>query len=226
MAINLLEALPSIGKILDDVISTPEEKREAQIRLKELEIRELESKSNVQSSWLSNGSLFVSGAIPSLLWMLVIVIFFNFILGPLLSGIFNISIPILDLPEWYASMCSTIILGLFAKKAYDSTDLSYGSLVKKSKYEIESEIDHKNEVKREAKTNKAKKEKNELQTSFSVKPIDSSNVLPANNDGAIDEEDGDLGIYTPKTENKYDDPEYINSRWEELIKERKLKETG
>ena len=215
---NLLDALPSISKILDDIISTPEEKREAQIRLKELEIRELESKSNVQSSWLSNGSLFVSGAIPSLLWMLVIVIFFNFILGPLLTGIFGITIPILDLPEWYASMCSTIILGLFAKKAYDSTDISYGSLVKKSKYESECETDRK---KNKIKSDDIKNEKPPETVQYSVKPeIESANILPANNDGAIDEEDGDSGIYISETENKYDDPEYINKRWNELIAER------
>ena len=215
---NLLDALPSISKILDDIISTPEEKREAQIRLKELEIRELESKSNVQSSWLSNGSLFVSGAIPSLLWMLVIVIFFNFILGPLLTGIFGITIPILDLPEWYASMYSTIILGLFAKKAYDSTDISYGSLVKKSKYESECETDRK---KNKIKSDDIKNEKPPETVQYSVKPeIESANILPANNDGAIDEEDGDSGIYISETENKYDDPEYINKRWNELIAER------
>lgn len=114
---NLLEALPAIGKILDDVISTPEEKREAQIRLRELDIREIEAKSSVQSAWMSNKSLFVAGAIPSMLWMVVLVIFFNYILSPLIEASFGVKIPVLDLPEWYSSMCSTIILGLFAKKA-------------------------------------------------------------------------------------------------------------
>lgn len=86
-----------------------------------------------------NNSLFVSGAIPSLLWMLVIIMFFDFIMAPLISGIFNITINIVNIPEWYPSMCGTIILGLLAKKAYDSTDLSYGSFIKKSKRKSEIE---------------------------------------------------------------------------------------
>ena len=114
---NILDAIPAIGKILDDVISTPEEKREAQIRLRELDIREIEAKSQAQSSWMNNQSLFVSGAIPSILWMVVIVVFFNYILSPLVTAIFGVTVPVLDLPDWYSDMCSTIILGLFTKKA-------------------------------------------------------------------------------------------------------------
>ena len=38
---NLLDAIPEIGKILDDLISTPEEKREAQLRLREIDVREV-----------------------------------------------------------------------------------------------------------------------------------------------------------------------------------------
>lgn len=130
-----MEAIPAIGKILDDVISTPEEKREAQIRLRELDIREIEAKSQVQSAWMNNQSLFVAGAIPSMLWMVVLVVFFNYIISPLMQAMFGIVVPILDLPKWYSDMCSTIILGLFAKKAWDNTSMSVGKFSKKSAWD-------------------------------------------------------------------------------------------
>ena len=41
---KLLDLVPEVGKIVDDLVSTPEEKREAQLRLKELEIRDQEAR--------------------------------------------------------------------------------------------------------------------------------------------------------------------------------------
>lgn len=134
---DLLSAIPGVSELIGKFVTSPTEKAQLESKLRELDIREIEALSHVQSSWLSNNSMFVSGAIPSMLWVLVLVILFNFILTPLL-GAFGIVVPILDLPEWYSSMCSTIILGLFAKKAWDGTDLTAGSFSKKSKYELEA----------------------------------------------------------------------------------------
>lgn len=134
---DLLSAIPGISDLIGKFVTSPAEKSQLEAKLRELDIREIEALSNVQSSWLSNNSMFVSGAIPSMLWVLVLVILFNFILTPLL-GAFGIVVPILDLPEWYSNMCSTIVLGLFAKKAWDNTDLTAGSFSKKSKYEVEA----------------------------------------------------------------------------------------
>ncbi|WP_299077513.1 3TM-type holin [uncultured Fretibacterium sp.] len=137
---NLLDAIPEIGKILDDLISTPEEKREAQLRLREIDVREVEARLGVQKAWLSNQSVFVAGAIPTVLWMVSLVIFFNHILAPLLAH--WVQIPTLDLPAWYSQLAGTIVLGLFGKKAWDSSEIHWGGqVVKPAKEKVAAEIE-------------------------------------------------------------------------------------
>ena len=137
---NLLDAIPEIGKILDDLISTPEEKREAQLRLREIDVREVEARLGVQKAWLSNQSVFVAGAIPTVLWMVSLVIFFNHILAPLLAH--WVQIPTLDLPAWYSQLAGTIVLGLFGKKAWDSSEIHWdGQVVKPAKEKVAAEIE-------------------------------------------------------------------------------------
>ena len=137
---NLLDAIPEIGKILDDLISTPEEKREAQLRLREIDVREVEARLGVQRAWLSNQSIFVAGAIPTVLWMVSLVIFFNHILAPLLAH--WVQIPTLDLPAWYSQLAGTIVLGLFGKKAWDSSEIHWGGqIVKPAKEKVAAEIE-------------------------------------------------------------------------------------
>lgn len=137
---NLLDAIPEIGKILDDLISTPEEKREAQLRLREIDVREVEARLGVQKAWLSNQSVFVAGAIPTVLWMVSLVIFFNHILAPLLA--YWVQIPTLDLPAWYSQLAGTIVLGLFGKKAWDSSEIHWGGqVVKPAKEKVAAEIE-------------------------------------------------------------------------------------
>lgn len=137
---NILDAIPEIGKILDDLISTPEEKREAQLRLREIDVREVEARLGVQRAWLSNQSVFVAGAIPTVLWMVSLVIFFNHILAPLLAH--WVQIPTLDLPAWYSQLAGTIVLGLFGKKAWDSSEIHWGGqVVKPAKEKVTAEIE-------------------------------------------------------------------------------------
>lgn len=137
---NLLDAIPEIGKILDDLISTPEEKREAQLRLREIDVREVEARLGVQKAWLSNQSIFVAGAIPTVLWMVSLVIFFNHILAPLLAH--WVQIPTLDLPAWYSQLAGTIVLGLFGKKAWDSSEIHWGGqVVKPAKEKVAAELE-------------------------------------------------------------------------------------
>lgn len=137
---NLLDAIPEIGKILDDLISTPEEKREAQLRLREIDVREVEARLGVQKAWLSNQSIFVAGAIPTVLWMVSLVIFFNHILAPLLAH--WVQIPTLDLPAWYSQLAGTIVLGLFGKKAWDSSEIHWGGqIVKPAKEKVAAELE-------------------------------------------------------------------------------------
>ena len=134
---NLLELVPEVGKIVDDLVSTPEEKREAQLRLKELELREREAQFGALRAWQSNKSFFVAGAIPSILWVVVGTAVFNYILAPLL-GAFGVSVPTLELPPAYYTLAGSIVLGLFGKKAWDATDLQWGSFEKRAKGSVEA----------------------------------------------------------------------------------------
>ena len=133
---KLLELVPEIGKIVDDLVSTPEEKREAQLRLKELEIRDQEARFGALAAWQSNKSLFVSGAIPSILWVVVGTAVFNYIIAPLL-GAFGASVPVLELPPAYYTLAGSIVWGLLGKKAWDATDLQWGNFEKRPKVSAE-----------------------------------------------------------------------------------------
>lgn len=136
---NLLELVPEVGKIVDDLVSTPEEKREAQLRLKELELREREAQFGALRAWQSNKSFFVAGAIPSILWVVVGTAVFNYIVAPLL-GAFGVSVPTLELPPAYYTLAGSIVLGLFGKKAWDATDLQWGSFEKRAKAPTEEPV--------------------------------------------------------------------------------------
>ena len=129
---KLLDLVPEVGKIVDDLVSTPEEKREAQLRLKELEIRDQEARFGALAAWQSNKSLFVSGAIPAILWTVVFTAVFNYIIAPLL-GTFGLTVPVLELPPAYYTLAGSIVWGLLGKKAWDATDLQWGSFEKRPK---------------------------------------------------------------------------------------------
>ena len=134
---KLLDLVPEVGKIVDDLVSTPEEKREAQLRLKELEIRDQEARFGALAAWQSNKSLFVSGSIPAILWTVVFTAVFNYIVAPLL-GAFGVSVPVLELPPAYYTLAGSIVWGLLGKKAWDATDLQWGSFEKKPKVAVET----------------------------------------------------------------------------------------
>ncbi|MGI6253617.1 MAG: hypothetical protein ACOYJV_09295 [Aminivibrio sp.] len=74
---------------------------------------------------LSSKSPLVAGAIPFLIWVAGAHVFIAYVLAPMLSPL-GIEFTIRELPEYYTSMLGTIIIGLFAKKAFDSTDVNIG----------------------------------------------------------------------------------------------------
>ena len=128
--LNILTIIPELKDAVNTVSSSTERK-ELKSKLKNINLNSLLSE---QQSLLSSKSFFVSGAIPCILWTLVLVIIFNFIIFPIL-GAFGIIVSVVNLPEWYSSLCGTIVLGLLAKKAWDSSDLTAGSFSKKPKKE-------------------------------------------------------------------------------------------
>ena len=86
---NILEAIPGIGSIIDKVVTSPKELAELKIRMAEIDAREVEARLGVQKEWLGNKSVFVAGAIPMILWMISVVVLFNCIVSPLLSPVWK-----------------------------------------------------------------------------------------------------------------------------------------
>ncbi len=76
--------------------------------------------------FLSSKSPIVAGAIPFLIWVGGLHLFVAYVLAPLLSP--WVTSIIAPLPDYYTSMLSTIIVGLFAKKAFDSADIKVGGV--------------------------------------------------------------------------------------------------
>lgn len=122
---NLLEAIPVIGQVIDKVIPNPNQANEIKLELAKLDIQRDIAKLEVQKAWLSNKSWYVAGAIPTILWMVSVVIAFNHIVSPLLLAL-GVNVPVLELPPYYTDLAQTIILGLFAKKAFDASDIKVG----------------------------------------------------------------------------------------------------
>ena len=53
---NILEAIPGIGSIIDKVVTSPKELAELKIRMAEIDAREVEARLGVQKEWLDNKS--------------------------------------------------------------------------------------------------------------------------------------------------------------------------
>jgi len=86
---------------------------------------------------LGNNSFFVAGAIPSILWVLVISIVNNYILMPW-AAVFGLTVPDVSLPGEVWTLAGWIITGLLAKKAFDGNEIysKTGVLLKPAKTDI------------------------------------------------------------------------------------------
>lgn len=133
---NVLDAIPVIGNLIDKVILNPNEANNLKLELEKLEVQREIAKHDVQKAWLSNKSPYVAGAIPTILWMVSFVILFNHVVAPLLSWGFQATVPVLELPGYYVDMASTIVIGLFVKKAWDNTDVKIGGFHSPVKSEV------------------------------------------------------------------------------------------
>ena len=124
---NLLELVPALESIIGKVIQDPNQAGNLKLELAKLDVQQEIEKYRTQGAWLSNKSPLVAGAIPCILWMVSIVIAFNHILAPLLMAA-GLRLPTLELPAYYTDLAATIVLGLFAKKAWDSSDIKIGGV--------------------------------------------------------------------------------------------------
>lgn len=134
---NVLDAIPVLGQLIDKIVPNPNQANELKIELAKLDIKRDIAKLDVQKAWLSNKSPYVAGAIPTILWMVSFVILFNHVVAPLLSWGFQATVPVLELPGYYVDMASTIVIGLFVKKAWDNTDVKIGGFHSPIKTAIE-----------------------------------------------------------------------------------------
>lgn len=125
---NLLDALPVIGDIVGKVVKDPNQAEELKIELQKLELQKEIARHGAVSAWLSNKSPFVAGAIPTILWMVSVVVLFNHIMAPLFTWMTGRAVPVLDLPAYYTDMATSIVYALFIKKAWDSTDVNIGGV--------------------------------------------------------------------------------------------------
>ena len=206
---GILDLIPEVGKLIDRFVPDPQKKLEAERMLKELDTRELEARLGVQKAWLSNQSIFVAGAIPTVLWMVSIVIFFNHILAPLLKPVF--AIPTLDLPEWYANLAGTIVLGLFGKKAWDSSEIHWnGQTVKPAKEKVQAEIEEPKpaESPKKAASKSPSKSKADKASATSREAVTGQGSATLAGSGA------------EPHKRSYNSPEEVDARLQELYKEK------
>jgi hypothetical protein len=132
---SLSELIPGIGKIVDDLVTSDEEVREKLLEEKIIDTEVIKARLGVQKAWLSNKSPYVAGAIPTILWMISLVIFFNHVFAPVLVWLSGANVPTLDLPGYYVEFGKWIVLGLFGKKAWDSSEVKIGGLYSPKKQE-------------------------------------------------------------------------------------------
>lgn len=122
---NIFEVLPALEGIIGKVIQDPNQAGNLKLELEKLDVQREIERYRTQAAWLSNKSPLVAGAIPCILWMVSVVIAFNHILAPLLMAA-GLKLPVLELPAYYTDLAATIVLGLFAKKAWDASDIRIG----------------------------------------------------------------------------------------------------
>lgn len=122
---SLLKALPLVGQLIDRFIPDPQKKQEFLLEIERMALARDVAGLDAAKSMLSNSHWFVSGAIPSLIWLASLMLGVNCVLIPfsgfLISAIWGIqvTIPIIQYPAEYWYLLGVVITGLFAKKSAD-----------------------------------------------------------------------------------------------------------
>lgn len=116
---NLLDLLPGLSGIIERVIPDPNKKAELEFELSKIQAEEVKARMGVLRGMLSNKSLFVSGAIPALLWLAVLGLLNNYVLGPWFG------VQPINFPDQYWTLLTTVIVGLFGKKVVDGNEFRW-----------------------------------------------------------------------------------------------------
>lgn len=116
---NLLDLLPGLSGIIERVIPDPNKKAELEFELSKIQAEEVKARMGVLQGMLSNKSLFVAGAIPALLWLAVLGLLNNYVLGPWFG------VQPINFPDQYWTLLSTVVIGLFGKKVVDGNEFRW-----------------------------------------------------------------------------------------------------
>ena len=132
----IIEALKPIAEIINKFIPDGAEKNRLNAEIEKASLEVDKQRLGALSNMLGSNSFFVAGAIPSILWVVVISIFNNYILMPW-AVMFGGKIPDVSLPGEVWTLAGWIISGLLAKKAIDGNAFysKDGALLKPSRSE-------------------------------------------------------------------------------------------
>ena len=132
----IIEALKPIAEIVNKFIPDGAEKNRLQAEIEKASLEVDKQRLGALSNMLGSNSFFVAGAIPSILWVLVISIVNNYILMPW-AAMFGGKVPDVSLPGEVWTLAGWIITGLLAKKAVDGNAFysKDGALLKPSRSE-------------------------------------------------------------------------------------------
>lgn len=132
----ILDALKPILDVVNKVVPDGAEKNRLQAELEKASLEVDKQRLGALGNMLGSQSMFVAGAIPAILWILVLSIFNNYILMPWVA-VFGATIPDISLPSEVWTLAGWIITGLLAKKAVDGNAFysKTGELIKPSRSE-------------------------------------------------------------------------------------------
>ena len=132
----VLDTLKPILDTINKFIPDGAEKNRLQADLERVALEVDKERLGALKGMLSSNSFFVSGAIPAILWILVLSVFNNYILMPWVA-VFGKTIPNINLPDEFWTLVGWIVTGLLAKKAVDGNAFysSSGALLKPSRSE-------------------------------------------------------------------------------------------
>lgn len=189
----ILDVLKPIADIVNKFIPDGTEKNRLQAELEKASLEVDKQRLSALSNMLGNQSFFVAGAIPSILWVLVISIINNYILIPW-AALFGKTVPDVSLPGEVWNLAGWIITGLLAKKAVDGNAFysKTGALLKPSK--STTSVNHLNGVNKES-------------LSISEEPLVNSNLEYIEPEEITIEPDQKIIVK---------DQEYYDKRFEEL----------
>lgn len=138
---EIWKLIPGIGDLIEKFVPDPDKKQELKLELAKLETQETVARMNALQAMFSNKSIFVSGAIPALIWVFVLSLVNNYILLPWARG-FGLSVPDIPLPESVVALVGATIMAILGKKYKDDQETYYsnGQVKSLSKKRIEAEL--------------------------------------------------------------------------------------